>query len=70
MNSLINQEAFIYSLVLTYSTRCFDQNERQVLAITRYSKRQFLVGNSEVEFQLPVHGLTLSIHFCSEKTTK
>jgi len=31
-------------------------------------KRQFLAGKSHVELQPLLHTMTLSIHFCSEKT--
>jgi len=68
MKSLINQEALIYSLELTYSTICFDQAEGHDLGITQFYKRQFLAGNSQVELQLPLHSMTLSLPFCSEKT--
>jgi len=34
-------------------------------------KRHFLAGHSQVELQLPLlYSMTLSIHFCSEKTTE
>jgi len=69
MNSLINQEAVIYSLELTYSTVCFDRAEGHVLEINKFYKRTFLGWNFQVEIQLPLHGMTLSIYFCSEKTT-
>jgi len=69
MNSLVNQEALIYSLELTYSTRCFDQAEGHALAITQFYKRHFLAGHSQVELQPLLHSMTLSLHFCSEKTT-
>jgi len=65
----INQEALICSLELTYSTICFDQTEGHALAITQFYKRQFLAGHSLVELQLLLHGMTLSLHLCSEKTT-
>jgi len=69
MKSLIKQETLIYSLELTYSTICFNQTERPVLTITQFYKTQFLTGQSQVELQLPLHSMTLSIHFCYEKTT-
>ena len=68
MNSLVNQEALIYSLELTYSTRCLDQAEGHALAITQFYKRQFLATHPQVELQPLLHSMTLSIHFCCEKT--
>jgi len=50
------------------STICFDLTEGHILVITLFHKRQFLAGHSQVVLQLPQHGMTLSIHFCSEKT--
>jgi len=60
MNSLINLETLIYSLELTYSTRCFEQTEGHVLAITQFYKRQFLAGHSQVELQPPLNNMTLT----------
>jgi len=42
---------------------------RHVLAINQFYKKQFLAGHSQVELQLPLHGIALGLHFCSEKTT-
>ena len=67
--SLIKQETLIYSLELTYSTRCFDQTEGKFLAFTQLYKGEFLAGHSLVNLQPLLHSLTPSLHFCSEKTT-
>ena len=64
-----NQETLIYSLELTYSMICFDQAERHAVAITQFYKRQFLAGHYHVEHQPPLHSMTHSLYFCSEKTT-
>jgi len=69
MNSLIKQEILIYTLKLPYFTICFDQTERHGLAITQFYKRQLLGGRSQVELQSPLHSMTLSLNFFSEKTT-
>ena len=45
----------IYSLELTYSTRCFDQAGVHDLATTQFYKRQFLAGHSLFEFQVLRH---------------
>jgi len=42
---------------------------RTRLVITQIYKRQFLAGHCQVALQPLLHGLTLSIHFCFEKTT-
>ena len=68
-NSLIKQEALIYFLELTYSTRCFDQAGVHDLATTQFYKKQFLAGYSLVKLQLLPHRLTLSIHSCYDRTT-
>jgi len=67
MNSLIKQEALIYSLELTNSTIYFDQAEGHVFSITKFYKRQFLAGLPQVELQPPLHSITLGLHFCTDR---
>jgi hypothetical protein len=67
MNNLMNQEASIYLLVLTYSTRFFDQDEEHVKAVFQSYKKQLLAGQSLVAPKLS--HTSQSAHSCFEKTT-
>jgi len=44
-------------------------DRRTRLAITQFCKSHLLAGNSLVEIQPPLHSMTISLNFCSEKTT-